>query len=164
MREIAKKIILTSIVLIVSASALAEKADLVVVKKSESLLYLEQDGKPFASFKTSFGAEPKGHKQQEGDERTPEGRYILDYKNANSAFYKAIHVSYPNPQDAAVAKSKGVNPGGLIMIHGQKNGFGWLGTIVQWFNWTNGCIAVTNKDMDRIWSAIDVGTPIEIYP
>jgi murein L,D-transpeptidase YafK len=118
----------------------------------------------FASFKATFGAEPKGHKRQEGDERTPEGRYALDSKNASSEYYKAIHISYPNAQDVAAAKARGIKPGGQIMVHGQKNGFGWLAPIAQWFNWTDGCVAVTNKDMDTIWKSVDVGTPIEILP
>ena len=111
-----------------------------------------------------FGANPKGHKQKEGDERTPEGQYILDYKIEDSAFYKSIHISYPNKEDKRRAKELGVNPGGLVMIHGQKNGFGWLSFIIQRFNWTDGCIAVSNGAMDEIWQAVDVGTPIEIKP
>ena len=166
MREMARRSVALAILFYAAAmsTAWAEKADRVVVKKSESRLYLEHGGKPFASFKVTFGAEPTGHKQQEGDERTPEGRYVLDSKNANSAYYKAIHISYPSAQDIAAAKAKGVEPGGLIMVHGQKNGFGWLAPIAQWFNWTDGCVAVSNKDMDAIWKAVDVGTPIEILP
>jgi hypothetical protein len=148
----------------VANAASAEKADRVLVKKSESRLYLQRDGKTFASFKVAFGAEPTGHKQQEGDERTPEGRYVLDSKNDKSTFYKSIHISYPSAQDAAAAKARGVDAGGLIMVHGQKNGFGWLAPVMQWFNWTDGCIAVTNNEMDTIWNAVDAGTPIEIQP
>jgi murein L,D-transpeptidase YafK len=103
-----------------------------------------------------------GHKQQEGDERTPEGKYLLDYKKDDSAFYKAIHISYPNQNDIENAKKRGVSPGGLIMIHGQRNGLGWLSFASQFFNWTNGCIAVTNSEMEEIWLAVDAGTPIEI--
>lgn len=86
--------------------------------KSEARLYLLNNGKRFASFKVVFGGSPEGHKQQEGDERTPEGRYALDAKNPASAFYKSIHISYPNPQDTVAAKSRGVDPGGQIVIHG----------------------------------------------
>ena len=112
----------------------------------------------------AFGDNPVGHKQQEGDERTPEGKYILDYKKDDSSFYKAIHISYPNKDDIESAKKKGVSPGGFIMIHGQKNGYGWAAWITQYFNWTDGCIAVTNSEMDEIWEAVDIGTPIEIKP
>ena len=152
------------VVLLLPVIASAQKADLVIVRKSESRLYLEKDGREFASFRASFGSEPEGHKQQEGDERTPEGRYILDSKNVKSAFYRSIHISYPNAQDVAAAKARGVNPGGQIMIHGQKNGLGWLSSVAQWFNWTNGCVGLSNEDMDAVWGAVDVGTPIEIYP
>lgn len=156
---------LLGVLLLAAAGANAgPKADLVVVKKSESRLYLQHDGKSFASFKVAFGGEPEGHKEREGDERTPEGRYVLDSKNANSAFYKAIHVSYPNARDVANAKAKGVQPGGLIMIHGQKNGWGWAAPVAQLFDWTDGCIALKNKDMDVVWGAVDEGTPIEIDP
>jgi murein L,D-transpeptidase YafK len=164
MREIATGVAMAVLLCAVASASWAEKADRVVVRKSESRLYLERDGKAFASFKAAFGAEPKGHKRREGDGRTPEGRYVLDSKNANSAYYRAIHISYPNAQDIAAAKAKGVDPGGLIMVHGQKNGFGWLAPVAQWFDWTDGCVAVSNKDMDTIWKAVDVGTPIEIRP
>lgn len=147
-----------------SPAVAIERADLVLVEKSKHLLTLSKAGKPLASFHVVFGANPIGHKQQEGDEKTPEGRYILDSKKANSAFYKAIHISYPNAQDSATAKAKGVSPGGYIMIHGQKNGFGWLSVVLQRFNWTNGCIALNNSDMDQVWASVDVGTVIEVKP
>jgi len=138
--------------------------DLVVVKKSARKLFLMHKGHIFREYHIALGAHPAGHKYQQGDERTPEGRYILDYKNANSAFYKAIHISYPNKKDRINARKRGVRPGGSIMIHGQKNGLGWLSIISQHFNWTNGCIAVTNIEMDEIWEAVKPGTPIEIRP
>src|SRR5262245_23664463 len=106
MREGMKIVLLTATLLSVGSLAYAEKADLVVVSKSESRLYLERAGKQFASFKVAFGGEPKGHKQEEGDERTPEGRYVLDAKNESSAFYKSIHISYPNAADRAAAKAR----------------------------------------------------------
>jgi murein L,D-transpeptidase YafK len=142
----------------------ADKADLVLVKKSQSRLYLENHGQILASFSVAFGADPKGHKQRQGDERTPEGRYALDAKNIRSAFYKSLHVSYPNARDRAFAKEHASDPGGDIMIHGQKNGLGWLSPITQLFNWTDGCIALSNADMDKVWSAVDLGTPIQIDP
>jgi murein L,D-transpeptidase YafK len=141
-----------------------EKADRVLVVKSQSKLYLMKNGKVLSEYSVTFGANPKGQKQREGDERTPEGTYILDYKKADSAFYKSIHISYPNKDDKKRAKKLGVNPGGLIMIHGQKSGFGWLSWITQQFNWTDGCIAVSNSAMDVIWESVDAGTPIEIKP
>ena len=141
-----------------------EKADFVLVVKSEAKLYLINNDKVLNEYKVVFGANPKGHKQKEGDERTPEGSYILDYKKADSAFYKAIHISYPNEKDKKRAREAGVNPGGANMSHGQKNGLGWFPWLTQHFNWTDGCIAVSNSAMDEIWDAISVGTPIEIKP
>ncbi len=140
------------------------KADKVVVDKSHAKLFLKKNGKVIREFHVVFGENPKGHKQQEGDERTPEGQYILDFKNSDSRFYKSIHISYPNEQDKARARAAGVDPGGLIMIHGQKNSLGVLASVAQNFNWTDGCIAVTNSEMDEIWNAVEEGTPIEILP
>lgn len=141
-----------------------EKADGVLVIKSQSKLFLLKNGIKTKEYHVVFGANPKGHKQEQGDERTPEGNYLIDYKNDKSAFYKSMHISYPNEQDKKRARKKKVNPGGDIMIHGQKNGLGWLSWASQRLNWTNGCIAVTNKEMDEIWQLVDVGTPIEIQP
>jgi murein L,D-transpeptidase YafK len=152
------------IILLPTITLGAEIADEVVVVKSESRLYLKKDGTVLKSYRAVFGANPKGHKQQEGDERTPEGKYILDYKKEDSSFYKSIHISYPNETDINRAASLNVKPGGQIMIHGQKNGLGWLSWITQRFNWTDGCVAVSNKAMDEIWDAVDIGTPIEIKP
>lgn len=138
--------------------------DHILVNKSEKKMSLFSQGKRVKEYSVVFGENPKGHKQQEGDERTPEGKYILDYKKDDSSFYKAIHISYPNEDDRVKAQKNGVNPGGSIMIHGQKNGLGWLSWLTQRFNWTNGCIAVTNKEIDEIWNMVKTGTPIEIQP
>ena len=156
--------ILACLLLIPTCAVCMEKADFVLVVKSESSLYLQKEGDSFKKFHVVFGANPIGHKQQQGDARTPEGRYILDYKKEDSAFYKSIHISYPNEQDRLRAKKLGVHPGGMIMIHGQKNGYGWLSFIAQRINWTDGCIALTDSDMDEVWEAVDAGTPIEIKP
>ncbi|BBO73952.1 hypothetical protein DSCW_13690 [Desulfosarcina widdelii] len=141
-----------------------QKADRVLVVKSEKKLYLENNGKVIRSYPVALGGNPKGHKQRQGDRRTPEGRYILDLKNPNSAYYKSIRISYPNAADRMRARREGVHPGGWIMIHGQKNGYGHLAPITQRYDWTTGCIAVTNAEMDEIWQAVDIGTPIEIRP
>lgn len=148
----------------VAYGASTQKADAVLVVKSEKRLYLLNKGEPFASLPVTFGGQPKGHKQVLGDQRTPEGHYLLDYKNINSKFYKSIHVSYPNALDKAKARELGQSPGGEIMIHGQTNGWEWAAPIVQLFSWTDGCIALTNKDMDLVWAAVNPGTPIEIRP
>lgn len=141
-----------------------EKVDLVLVIKHENKLQLRAGDKLIQEFHVVFGKQPEGHKRQEGDKKTPEGRYVLDYKKADSAFYKAIHISYPNAEDRSQAKAQGVNPGGQVMIHGQKNGWGWLSFINQQFNWTNGCIALSNADMQQVWDKVAPGTVIEIKP
>jgi len=139
------------ILLLASYSVASEKAiDYVLVKKANRTMQLLSQGKVIKEYNIALGANPVGHKQQEGDERTPEGKYILDYKKENSSFFRAIHISYPNEKDTERAKAANIDPGGLIMIHGQKNGFGWLAWASQWFNWTDGCIAVTNSEMKEI--------------
>jgi murein L,D-transpeptidase YafK len=154
-------ILLFSFSLCTSASL---SIDLVRIIKSERKLQLLSNGKPIYEFKVSLGGHPSGHKIQEGDEKTPEGVYKLDHKKTNSSFYKAFHISYPNARDIAVAKSRGVNPGSDLMIHGQKNGLGWLSPISQHFNWTNGCVALTNSDIDVMWEQVEEGTSVEILP
>ena len=136
--------------------------DRVFVDKSDRILKLMSDGKILRSYRIALGGSPSGHKQQEGDQRTPVGVYTLDYKNENSIAHRSIHISYPNDEDKARAKSLGVSPGGNIMIHGQMNGFGHLGWLNQQRDWTAGCIAVTNDEMDEIMAAVTLGTPIEI--
>ncbi len=148
----------------VTAAHAIEKADLVVVKKAERKLLLVSAGKAFKEFRIALGPMPRGPKIAAGDERTPEGDYILDRKNEKSAFYKAIHVSYPNQFDRERATHLGLNPGGSIMIHGQPNVKIWPEDVAQTFNWTSGCIAVTDSQMDEIWDAVDAGTPISIRP
>lgn len=140
------------------------KADCVLVKKHEKRLYLMKNAMPFRIYRVAFGANSKGPKLTEGDERTPEGTYTLDYKNVNSDFYKSIHISYPNSEDIQKARKMGVVPGGDIMIHGQKNGVQNFEGIHRYVDWTDGCIAVTNAEMDEIWMSVDVGTPIIIEP
>jgi murein L,D-transpeptidase YafK len=159
-----KKIVVVVLLLLGALAHAGERADLVLVKKSEAKLYLIKDGKAFRQYRVVFGPNRKGHKQEDGDERTPEGRYVLDYKNANSPFYLSIHISYPNAADLARARQRGVDPGDDIMIHGQPQREDWDVELAQLFNWTDGCIAVSDDDMDEIWDAVAVGTPIEILP
>ncbi|MEM0963854.1 MAG: L,D-transpeptidase family protein [Bacteroidota bacterium] len=143
----------------------AGSADRVVVDKSERRLWLMAGDAPLATYPVSFGARlDNGHKQREGDERTPEGVYTLDWRNPDSCCHRSLHVSYPNAEDVARAEAAGEDPGGMIMIHGLINGTGWLGRLHRLRNWTDGCIAVTNDEMDRIWDAVPDGTPIEIRP
>ncbi len=146
---------------IISFSSFAN-VDLIKVDKSENKMYLLEAGKVIKEYHVAFGANPKGHKEQEGDEKTPEGTYTLDYKKEDSSFYRAMHISYPNQADLENAKNKGFSAGGFIMVHGQRNYLGWLSAITQRFNWTNGCIALTNSEMDEFISLVKVGTEIKI--
>lgn len=139
-------------------------ADKVLVLKSERKLMLVADGQPFRTYDISLGFAPRGDKLAEGDGRTPEGRYLLDWKNRNSEYYKSIHISYPNARDRARARAAGVDPGDNIMIHGLGPEMAFLGKTHRAADWTNGCIAVTNREMDEIWLRVRPGTPIEIRP
>jgi murein L,D-transpeptidase YafK len=140
------------------------KADSVLVEKAERRLSLIRNGRIYRSYRVSLGREPLGHKQREGDMRTPEGNYVLDWRNPKSCCYKSLHVSYPNEQDKRAAAERDHNPGGLIMIHGQVNGWGWISWLAPYLYRTHGCIAVRNTPMEEIWNAVDEGTPIEIRP
>ena len=144
--------------------ASVQPVDHVVVYKSKGLMQLKRDGRVVKSYKVVFGDNPKGHKIRQGDERTPEGRYTLDWKNPHSRFYRSIHVSYPNARDRARAAKLGVNPGGDIMIHGIKPEWKGMEKYLSRMNWTDGCIAVNNREMDEIWALVKTPTTIDIYP
>jgi murein L,D-transpeptidase YafK len=140
------------------------KADRVLVLKSERRLYLVRDHQVIATYAVALGRSPSGHKVFEGDGRTPEGLYVLDGRNSGSRFYRSIRISYPNIYDITEAGKYGRHPGGLVMIHGQPD-YERMGHLDRrGWDWTEGCIAVSNAEMDEIWAATDEGTPIEILP
>lgn len=139
-------------------------ADRVIVLKKERKLILMRGDKALKTYRVALGSEPVGPKTREGDHRTPEGRYSLDRRNSRSRFYRAIHISYPDAQDRARAAKDGAPPGGDLFIHGLPNGYGWVGSSHRLKDWTDGCIAVTNDEIDEIWRAVADGTPIEIRP
>ena len=139
-------------------------ADRVLVLKKERILHLLSHGRVTKSYKIALGGNPVGPKGQQGDHKTPEGMYLLNFRNEHSRFYKSIHISYPNPQDRAAARKRGVSPGGDVFVHGLPNGYGFLGSSHRLKDWTDGCIAVTDEEMDEIWKAVADGTPIEIRP
>jgi murein L,D-transpeptidase YafK len=136
------------------------KSDKVLVMKRQRKLYLLEDGKVLKSYHISLGRHPVGTKVREGDERTPEGEYVLDWHNPNSDYHKSLHISYPNASDAGRARKLGVPPGGDLFVHGQPNDFSGPGKKAG--DWTEGCIAVSNAEMDEIWRAVADGTPIVI--
>ena len=148
--------------IIISTSAWSG-VDLVKVDKSKRRMYLMDNGEVVREYRIALGARPKGHKQYEGDQRTPEGRYFLDFMIEDSQFYKSIHITYPNFRDIAEAQRRNLDPGGEIKIHGFKNGDTRPTEFVQSFDWTNGCIAITNQEMDELISLISPRTPIDIY-
>lgn len=137
-------------------------ADRVVVYKSQRKLVLFQGGAVLREYRIALGGNPVGPKQREGDGRTPEGLYAIDYRNLQSQFHLSLHISYPKAEDIARARRDRVEPGGLIMIHGLRNGMGALGRFHRYVDWTNGCIAVTNREIEEIWRAVPDGTVIEL--
>ena len=141
------------------ASAEPSKATRIHVDKSERILKLIHEGEAFRTYPVSLGDSPRGHKLYEGDERTPEGLYLIDGRNPNSHYHLSLSISYPNSRDVARARSRGLDPGGLIMIHGTPE----RGKPRR-SDWTDGCIAVSNAAMEEIWQLVDEGTLIEITP
>jgi murein L,D-transpeptidase YafK len=139
-------------------------ADRVLVLKKERTLQLLSQGKVIKTYKIALGGDPVGPKTRQGDHKTPEGIYVLNSRNEHSQFYKSIHISYPDAKDRVAAREKGVSPGGDVFVHGLPNGYGWIGASHRFKDWTDGCIAVTNAEMDELWMAVADGTPIEIRP
>jgi len=142
-------------------------ADKVIIKKSTRMLYLSSGGSIYKRFHISLGSIPKGAKEVEGDLKTPEGKYILDWRQASKKYNKSIHISYPNEKDKAHAKKLGASAGGMIMIHGTPSSWG-LSPIGDWMpmliDWTQGCIAMSNDDLEEVWEQTTKGTPIIIIP
>jgi murein L,D-transpeptidase YafK len=164
-------LLITAAVLCPSRSLTAEdrlsadtRADRVIVLKAERKLILRRAGRELKSYRIALGGEPVGPKTRLGDHKTPEGIYVLDRRNAKSSFYRAIHISYPDAHDRARAERLGVSPGGDIFLHGLPNGYGWIGSAHRAKDWTDGCIAVTNHEIDEIRRTVPDGTPIEIKP
>lgn len=140
------------------------KADNVIVLKGQRRLLLLHGDETLKAYTVALGREPHGDKLREGDGRTPEGNYRLDWRNPRSRFHLALHISYPNESDRVRAAAVGASPGGDIMLHGLPGGLGWIGKLHRFVDWTDGCVAVTNREMEEIWRAVDDGTPIEIVP
>ena len=139
-------------------------ADKVVVRKADRKLQLMKDDEAFRTFDIALGIAPYGHKEEEGDNRTPEGVYWLDMRNPHSDYFLSIRISYPDESDRRLARQKGVEPGGQIMIHGQPNKPTYSAAYYRQADWTNGCIAVSNSDMIDIWLMTPNRVPIEILP
>jgi murein L,D-transpeptidase YafK len=145
-------------------AAAPEPADSILILKKDHVLELLAGGKVIRSYKVALGSGGLAPKEREGDGRTPEGHYVIDSRNEHSAYHKALHVSYPNDEDRRRAAKLGVSPGGSIMIHGLPNGKGWIGAAHRMYDWTLGCVAVTDEEIDEIWKLAPVGLPVEIRP
>ena len=141
-----------------------ESADKVLIEKKERQLTLLSKGEVINSYKIALGGDPVGPKKRQGDNKTPEGTYIIDSRNGDGGYHLSLHISYPNEKDKMRAKELGVSPGGDIMIHGIKNGFSLVGASHAEVDWTKGCIAVTDEEMEEIYKLVPNGTIVEIRP
>jgi murein L,D-transpeptidase YafK len=136
--------------------------DKIVVLKSKRILQVYSNNELLKEYKISLGRKPIGAKHFEADDKTPEGKYIINNKNPNSGYHLNLGISYPAKADILFAQSKGKHPGGLIKIHGLKNDLGFIGKFHRWFDWTHGCIALTNKEIEELYRNVKIGTAIEL--
>ena len=139
-------------------------ADRILIEKNERRLTLFSKGEVLKTYKIALGGNPDGPKERQGDNKTPEGTYVIDSRNRGSRYHLSLHISYPNEKDKKRAKQHGVSPGGDIMIHGIKNGFSWVGDLHTEVDWTKGCIAVTDEEIEEIDTLAPNGTIVEIRP
>jgi tetratricopeptide (TPR) repeat protein len=138
--------------------------DKILIEKKERRLMLISKGEVLKTYKIALGGNPVGPKERQGDNKTPEGTYVIDAKSRNSQYHQSLHISYPNERDKKRAKELGVSPGGDIMIHGIKAGFSWVGDLHADIDWTKGCIAVTDEEIEEIYKLAPVNTVVEIRP
>jgi len=141
-----------------------QKADRIIVAKKARTMELMHADQVLKTYKIALGSEPIGPKTRQGDHRTPEGHYVIDRRNSRSQFHRSLHISYPNAADRDHARALGVSPGGDIFIHGLPNGYGFIGAAHRTRDWTDGCVAVTDQEIEEIWTLVNNGTPIEIRP
>lgn len=154
-----------SIVLALPAhSSTSPDIDRIIVSKSDRQLHLMQGRNVVRTYPVSLGKNPVGHKLHQGDQRTPEGRYQLDWRNPQSRYHKALHISYPNAKDIKRAAEQGVHPGGSIMIHGLPRKYADGARVLLDLDWTDGCIAVSNQAIEEIWQLVADNTIIDIFP
>lgn len=134
-----------------------------MIVKSTRTLTLMKDGRTLKTYDVALSREP-GAKQREGDHKVPEGEYVIDSKNAHSRFDLALHISYPNSADRERARRLSVAPGGNVEIHGLNWKYAWLGSLQRRVNWTDGCVALTNSEIEQIWPLVRIGTAVDIRP
>ena len=159
-----RTLIATACLFLATASNVAMQADRVIIQKAARQLTLMRNGRPLRTYHVTLGSNPKRAKEREGDGRTPEGLYTIDSRNAYSKFHLSLHVSYPNAADRARARRLHVRPGGEIMIHGTPNRWRGLRVVFAHTDWTKGCIAVSDSDIQEIWKLVPNGTVVEIRP
>ncbi|HEV3072798.1 MAG TPA: L,D-transpeptidase family protein [Thermoanaerobaculia bacterium] len=147
-----------------AGEARRRRADRVLVEKEAHRLTLWRGGKILRTYRIALGRRPSGDKVCKGDHKTPEGFFTIDSHLPASAFHRALHVSYPDNAHRNAARRHGCDPGGSIMIHGIKSGLGWLGPLHRMIDWTDGCMAVTDREIEEIYAAVPNGTPVEIRP
>lgn len=140
------------------------KINSLIVYKSKRQMEAYFDGKLLKVYKISLGRNPIGDKQFEGDKKTPEGVYYINAKNPKSGYHKNLGISYPDKEDVKISKTIGKPSGGDVKIHGLKNGQSFISKFQRWYDWTAGCIAVTNEEVDELYETVDIGTKIEIKP
>lgn len=138
--------------------------DRIIVEKAARKLSIFANSRKLKSYRVALGRNPVGSKQQEGDMKTPEGIYKIDSRNPQSAYHLALHISYPSDEDKAGAAERGVSAGFDIMIHGIQNGMGWIGAFHRLHDWTAGCIALTDEEIEELWRVTPDGTAVELRP
>lgn len=162
-----KPAFLTISLLLASAfvhAATPQQADRIIVHKAQRKMELLRGGRVIKTYRIALGSNSVGPKTRQGDHRTPEGRYRIDAKNSHSRFHLSLHISYPDAYDRERARKLGVSPGGDIMIHGLPDRFAYLGSLQSKYDWTDGCIAVSNSEIEEIWKLVPVGTEVDINP
>jgi murein L,D-transpeptidase YafK len=167
--SMATRLLLCAAILFMTSSPLvladdATPADKVFVEKKARRLTLLSKGRELRVYKIALGRHPEGAKEKEGDGRTPEGNYVIDSRNRSSRYHLSLHLSYPNEKDLNHSRELGVAPGGDIMIHGMRNGLGWIGRFHTWVDWTKGCIAFTDREIEEIDKLVPNGAQVEIRP
>ena len=141
-----------------------ERVDRIVIENSARTMKLMQGSTVLKTYKVALSRVPVGAKEREGDHKVPEGEYVIDAKNSHSRFHLALHISYPNASDREKAHKLGVRPGANIEIHGLDNKYAWVGSLQRQVDWTDGCIAVTNPEIEEIFLMVPAGTAVEIRP
>lgn len=164
MRCLLRQVLWLALVLVAFPSQAAPLVDQLLIHKAERRLEVISDGQVIKQYRISLGRQPVGHKQQQGDQRTPEGIYRIDWRHQSPQFNLSLHLDYPSLKDRAAAYKRGVDPGDMIMIHGTPTNAAYPEWFFKGLDWTDGCIALSNTDMRALWELVPDGTLVEIRP